>query len=114
VDVKTFVDQTLRGLAAIQQVVDTAVTAEGPIVDGYAFVSDSLYLHFYFNATTGTIAFALIQEKQRIWGIDYDNRRNWHLHPLGTAQRHQPISAQSIGDIIHLFGVVPNELDNIY
>lgn len=112
-DVKTFVDQTLRGLAAIQQVVDTAVTTEGPIVDGYAFVSDSLYLHFYLNAKTGTIAFALIQAQQHIWGIDYDSRRNWHLHPFGFAHHHQPLPAQSIGEIIHLFGAVLNELADI-
>lgn len=109
-DVRTFVDQTLRGLATIHQVVDTAVTTEGPIVDGYGFVTDSLFLRFYFNAVTGTMAFALIQQQERIWGIDYDNRRGWHLHALGITQRHQPIAAQSIGDIMHLLGATLNAM----
>ena len=109
-DVKAFVEQTLVGLAEIPQVVDTSIATEGPIVDGYGYVSDTLYLHFYFNAETGTLAFALLQKQQRIWGIDYDNRRGWHLHPLGTSQRHQPILAQSIGDIMSLFGVALAEV----
>lgn len=112
-DVRTFVEQTLRGLAMVRQVVDTAVTTEGTIVDGYGFVSDTLFLRFYFNAVTGTMAFALIQQQKRIWGIDYDNRRGWHLHPLGITQRHQQIAAQSIDDIMHLFGATLNELSEI-
>ena len=63
-----------------------------------------------FVATTGTIAFALIQEQQRIWGLDYDNRRGRHLHPLGTTQRHRPITPQSIGDIMSLFNDTLKEL----
>jgi hypothetical protein len=111
-DVRTFVDQTLRCLAEIPQVIDTMVSTEGPIVDGYAFVSESLHLHFYFNAISGTEAFALLQEQSRIWGIDYDNRRGWHLHPLGIAQNHQPISAQSIAEIMDLFSAALRELIN--
>ena len=78
-DVKDFVDHTLRGLVVIPQVIDTTVTTEGPVVDGYAFVSESLFLHFYFNAMRGTIAFALVREAERIWGVDYDNRRGWQM-----------------------------------
>lgn len=78
------------------------VTVEGPIVDGYGFVNDTLYLHFYFNAQTGTTAFALIYANQRVWGIDYDKRRGWHLHPLGAADRHEPTSPKSIQEIIVL------------
>ncbi|HAJ37382.1 MAG TPA: hypothetical protein DCL15_17060 [Chloroflexi bacterium] len=105
-EVTTFIEQTLSGLADISHIVDSMVTAEGPIVDGYAFVSETLYLHFYYNAQTGTTAFALIRANQRIWGIDYDKRRGWHLHPFGAPDRHEPISAKSISEIIDLFAVV--------
>lgn len=101
-DVTTFIEQTLGALAGIPPIVDSMVTAEGPVVDGYGFVSDTLYLHFYFNAQTGTTAFALIHANQRVWGVDYDQRRGWHLHPFGAAHRHEPIAAQSIAEIIEL------------
>lgn len=101
-DVAIFVEQTLDGLTTITHFVDSMVTAEGPIVDGYGFVSDTLYLHFYFNAQTGTTAFALIRANQRVWGIDYDKRRGWHLHPIGAADRHETISQKSIPEIIDL------------
>lgn len=101
-DVKSFVDQILRGLSASHHVLDTAITAEGPIVDGYGFISENLYLHFYFNEITATVAFALIQDQQRIWGIDYDNRCGWHMHPLGAPETHEPIAGRSIGGILDL------------
>ncbi len=102
-DVATFVDQTLNGLAAIPRIVDSMVATEGPIVDGYGIVSDSLYLHFYFNEQTGTTAFALIHANHRVWGIDYDQRRGWHLHPLGATHSHEPICPKTTGEIITLF-----------
>ena len=109
-DVKAFVERTLIGLAEIPQVADTAIATEGPIVDGYGYVSDTHFLHFYFNVATGTLAIALIQKQQRIWGIDYDNRRGWHMHPLGVSQGHQPIAAQSISEIVSLFSAALAEV----
>ena len=101
-DVASFIEETLLGLAGIPQIVDSMVNVEGPVADGFGFVDDALYLHFYFNERTGTTAFALIQSDERVWGIDCDNRRGWHLHPVGAAQRHEPSDPKTIGEIMGL------------
>jgi hypothetical protein len=81
-DVKTFADQVLSVLADTGLFDRVDLQTEGPIAKGYAFgyvkesdlIGENLLLRFYFNEVTGTIAFALIEKEQRIWGIDYDNR----------------------------------------
>lgn len=101
-DIAAFVEETLQGLAGIPQIADSMVTTEGSIADGYGFVNDALYLRFYFNERTGTTAFALIQSDERVWGIDYDNRRGWHIHPVGASDRHEPCAPKSVGEIMNL------------
>ncbi len=33
------------------------------------------FLQVYFNELTGTVAFALIEQGKRVWGVDYDKGR---------------------------------------
>jgi len=70
-----FVEELLGALAALERFELTAVHSEGLIVNGRATLSDEAFLSFYYNQSTGTQAFALIQGERRIWGIDYDNFR---------------------------------------
>lgn len=51
--------------------------------------------------------FALIEKDKRIWGIDFDNIRGWHLHPLRDFKTHYMIAEKSIEDII-------NELEKVW
>jgi hypothetical protein len=97
--------QSLTDIALFNQV---AMHSEGPIVEGRAFLEDAagLFLRFYYNSQTGTLAFALIENEQRIWGIDYDNRRGWHLHPVDDPTAHQAISSMSVGEIIMTLEIV--------
>ena len=74
-NVKSFTDELLSGLAGIERFERVVLQAEGPTISGYAYLDDEFFLRFDFNETTGTTAFALIQNQQRIWGVDYDNRR---------------------------------------
>ena len=101
-DVKGFVDELLDALAVTERFSRILVQAEGPIVGGYAYVQEDedLFLRIYFNEATGTIAFALIEQQQRIWGIDFDNRRKWHLHPVGNPMDHVQIDRISVSDIV--------------
>lgn len=101
-DVRQFVDELLIALAATGLFERVALQTEGPIANGRAYVSGSQgsFLRVYFNETTGTIAFALIREQQRVWGVDYDNRRGWHLHPLESPAEHREISPRSIAEIV--------------
>ena len=101
-DVKRFVDELLSALAGTERFSQITLQAEGPIVSGYAYVQGDadFFLRVYFNEVTGTIAFALIDKQQRIWGIDYDNRREWHLHPVKNPVEHVQIDPLTVPDII--------------
>ena len=54
----------------------------------------------YFNELTGTTAFALIEREKRIWGIDFDKMRGWHLHPLENSEDHRNIDPKNIEEIV--------------
>ena len=99
-DVREFAEELLRALASTELFGRVALQTEGPIAQGYAYTQGTRYLRFYFNEMTGTIAFALIDGQQRMWGIDYDNRRGWHLHPADAPTEHIEIAMVSVADII--------------
>lgn len=99
-DVTDFITQLLSLLAAVQQIQSVTYAIEGPVVDGNAIIAQDMFLRFYYNAVTGTTAFALIQNRQRIWGLDFDNRRSWHMHPYNAPQRHVPIEPRTLQQIM--------------
>ncbi len=99
-DVRAFADELLRALADAGLFERVTLQTEGPIANGYARVREDLLVRFYFNEVTGTIAFALIEKQQRIWGIDYDNRRGWHQHPADNPANHIGIEPLTVSDII--------------
>ena len=103
-DVRRFADELLVALAATGLFERVSFQTEGPIASGRAYVQGpvSRFLRVYFNETTGTIAFALIRDQQRIWGVDYDNRRGWHLHPIEDPEEHAEIAPMSIAEIVLL------------
>lgn len=76
------------------------VHTEGPILKGQGYISAKLFVRFYMNQKTQTIAVALIHNEERIWGIDCDNRRGWHQHPLESPDLHQKIEPLTMMDIM--------------
>ena len=99
-DVQAFVSQLLRVLADAELFERVDLSTEGPIAKGYAYVRTDLFVRFFLNQHTQTIAFALIEEGQRIWGIDRDNRRGWHLHPIDNPKDHIVIDPLSVSEIV--------------
>ena len=68
-----------------------------------------MFLNVYYNEVTETIAFALIENEKRIWGIDKDRIRDWHIHPLNDPEQHESIQPLTICCIIEkLKGVLEN------
>ena len=105
-DVKNFANELLTALADIDHFKNVALQAEGPIASGYAYLHDEFFLRFYFNEVTGTIAFALVENQQRIWGVDYDNRRGWHIHPFENPTKHEATPPLTIPEIVGLLEAV--------
>jgi len=79
------------------------------VVSGRAYIDAGLFLEFYFNEQTGTMALALIEGQGRIWGIDRDNIRGWHLHPLENPIEHVEIEELSVSKIVERLGSVLEE-----
>jgi len=110
-DVRTFADELLSALTHTGLFKRVALQAEGPIADGYAYTEGDVVLRFYFNQLTGTIAFALIEDQRRIWGIDYDNRRGWHVHPKAHPEDHVAIGPLTVGEIVSRLQTVLANID---
>lgn len=107
-DVRGFADDLLLSLASTGLFENVALHTEGPVADGQAHVAAGLFLRFYFNEVTGTTAFALVEKQRRIWGIDYNNRRWWHVHPADNPTDHVCIEPLSVPDVVgHLKDVLP-------
>lgn len=70
------------------------------VLKGRVMLKKNRFLQIYFNELTGTNAFTFIEEDQRVWGIDFDNLRGWHLHPLNNPEDHRSICKRSIEEII--------------
>lgn len=103
-DVRSFVESLLAALSASGMIGDVDLQVEGPVASGRAHIlgGDNRFLRFFFNQKTGTIAFALISGQKRLWGVDRDNRRGWHLHPVENPNTHIPIEPLSISEIIQM------------
>ena len=98
--VRGFASELLWALATVEAIERVALRSEGPVLSGRAYVTAEMLLEFYFNERTGTMAFALIRDRGRIWGIDRDNVRGWHLHPLESPTEHVEIEALSVSEIV--------------
>ncbi len=96
----SFVQDLLTALATLPLVKKVDLQTEGPIVRGRALINPDLFLSFYYNAVTQTQAFALIKHNQRVWGIDFDAMRGWHLHPVNDPANHLPIESLSVPAIV--------------
>lgn len=99
-DVDTFVQELVAALQELHPVREDQLFKDDPIAAGRIVLGTDLFLNVFYNAENNKIAFGLIHHQQRIWGIDRDNIRDWHLHPLFDTTSHESIPPQSIFDII--------------
>lgn len=99
-DISQFLFLLLEGLTKLDFVEKVDILTEVFVLKGRAILRKDRLLQIYYNELTGTTAFALIEEDKRIWGIDYDNIRGWHLHPIENPESHYTIDEKTIEDII--------------
>ena len=105
-DVRSFTSELLRALAKVEAIERVALRSEGPVAHGWAYVTAEMFLAFYYNEKTGTIAFALVNGHDRIWGIDRDEIRGWHFHPLDNPTEHIGIEPLAISEIVARLKIV--------
>lgn len=99
-DVETFLSSLLEALGDCPFVRSVDLETEAIVVKGRVQLERDRFLQVYFNERTGTTAFALIEEDQRIWGTDYDDPRGWHVHPVDQPDQHQSIEPKTVGEIV--------------
>jgi hypothetical protein len=110
VDIKQFLSILLENLSKLEFVDKIDIQTEVFILKGRAILKKNRFVQIYFNELTGTTAFAIIEKDIRIWGIDYDNMRTWHLHPLENPDTHNEISPKTVAEIIDMISKVWIEL----
>lgn len=99
-DISQFLLSLLHTLSALDFVEHVDFQTEVFIFKGRIALKKERILQVYFNEITRTTAFALIEEDKRIWGVDFDHIRGWHLHPVGNPESHQNINSMTIEEII--------------
>ncbi len=99
-DVESFLSSLLEALADRPFVRSVDLETEATVVRGRVLLEKDRFLQVYFNGETGTTAFALIEEEQRIWGIDYDDLRGWHIHPVGHPDQHRDIDPMPPSEVV--------------
>ncbi|GMT46719.1 MAG: hypothetical protein IEMM0007_0285 [bacterium] len=105
-DIGQFLLLLLEGFSELDFVEKVDIETEVFVLKGRAILKKNRFLQIYFNELTGTTAYALIENDNRIWGIDYDNMRGWHLHPIENAGNHHSIEKKNIGEVIEMLSEV--------
>jgi hypothetical protein len=105
-ELRTFVAGLVSSLALLDFVASVDIRTEAFTVKGRVQLKQRGFLEVYFNEQTQTVAVAWVEGERRRWGIDRDNLRGWHRHPLDSPEYHQEIPAMSIRDIIEELGRV--------
>jgi len=88
--------------ASVEQVnfVSEVVThVEGPTLK-VRLIIESGFIQVFFNANTHALAFALIKDNKRVFGVDRDNIRNWHIHPTEDPTQHIPCEEMGFEDFL--------------
>lgn len=99
-DVATFLTSLLDALAGCFFVRSVELHTEVFVVKGRVLLDKDRFLQVQVNEQTGTTAFALIEEQERLWGIDYDATRGWHMHPVDRPEHHQDIGLVTPGEVV--------------
>lgn len=105
-DISQFLLILLEGLSGVNFVEKVDIQTEVFVFKGRVILKNNRFLQIYFNEITGTTAFALIEDDRRIWGVDYDNMRGWHVHPLENPEIHHNINKKTIEEIIGMLSEV--------
>ncbi len=53
-------------------------------------IKTGLFVQAFMGEITGSLYFALIEGRQRIFGVDRESGE-WHEHPFGTPEKHRPL-----------------------
>ena len=105
-ELKAFLTELVTSIARLDFVASLELRTEVFTVKGRVYLTQRGFLEVYFNERTQTVAVAWIEAERRRWGIDRDNLRGWHRHPVENREDYQAIFAMSIHEFIKELGAV--------
>ena len=112
-DINSFLGELLQEISHLDFVDSIDFHIEVIAIKGRVLLKREMYfIEIYYNEVTGTMAFALIENNKRLWGIDHDNIRKWHEHPVENPLTHKPISEKTISEIIKEFQRIYSRLQD--
>jgi hypothetical protein len=109
-DVASFTRSLVKAFSDLPFAEDVDLRTEAFVVKGRVHLREERFVQIYFNERTGTIAFALIEEGRRVWGMDHDALRGWHEHPLSAPETHRNVKAKTVAEIVQALQEVWGEL----
>ena len=68
------------------------------IVKSRIFLINNSFVEIYYNYDNGKVSFALIKNKERIFGTD--NLGFWHIHPFDDPKKHVRSNEIKLEDFI--------------
>ena len=99
-DIGQFQLSLLHELSSLEFVQSIDIRTEALILRGRVALEKDRLLKVYFNGYTGTTAFAVVEGNRRVWGVDFDRARGWHMHPVGDPKSHLKTEPKSTKEII--------------
>ncbi len=110
VSVKEFIEQLKLSITSFIPHLTLKIIEENPHrFKGRIKLASGRNVDVFYGSKKGRIDFALIEENQRIWGVD--NLGGWHFHPIGNEREHIKAKYTNVDQIVRELKVIIEKLD---
>jgi len=87
-DLRLEAQEVLERVWFVQSLEETECT--DPTLSLRFHIRPDLFVQAFLGELTGSLYFALIEGRRRVFGIDRD-AGEWHLHPYDDPDKHEPL-----------------------
>ncbi len=105
-DVNEFKIELISRLSVLEFVESYKISKTKKILKVRVFLTKKGLLSVYYNMVLRIQSFVLIINRKRVWGIDRDNRHDWHEHTINNPDKHEFIEPHNIEQIIKKLEIV--------
>lgn len=99
-DLNEFQEELVSRLSVLEFVESWEISKKRTTLRVRVYLKKKSLLNVFYNMVLRIQSFALIINKERVWGLDRDNRFDWHEHPINKPETHRSIEPHSIEQII--------------
>ena len=99
-DINKFKIELLSYLSVFEFVEDIEINQKDTTIRIKVFLKNQIRLNIFYNKHLKVQSFALIENNNRIWGLDNDKRLGWHEHTIANPDFHKKVKNHTIKEII--------------